>query len=411
MIRFPFFVVRIQYITTIMLLHAFAGRTVIVKSLCLPLFVLFFVPTLRAEPFSLRDGDRVVLIGSTLIEREQRYGYWETRLTSRWPECNIIFRNLGWSGDTVWGESRAGFDTPAQGYKRLLDHTLALKPTVLIIGYGTNESFAGAAGLPRFQKQLEKLLDDLAPSKARIVLLAPPLAEASRWPAGKVDDRNHDLRLYTDAIKQIAERRRATFVPEFCQRYGVADPLTDDGMQLTAFGYWSTSYHLLNELRVAWSLETVELDGQAPVRVQQKFLPGPPAPPGTRKGYSQNDCTVRARNLKPGKYTLKIDGKAVRTADAETWMKPGDFGILVPAGPSLEQAEKLRRTIVEKNRLYFYRWRPENETYLFGFRKHEQGQNAREIPQFDPLIAAKEKEIAKLRVPVPHTYELKAEKK
>ena len=64
------------------------------------------------------------------------------------------------------------------------------------------------------------------------------------------------------------------------------------------------------------------------------------------------------------------------------------------------------RAINEKNRLYFYRWRPQNETYLFGFRKHEQGNNAREIPLFDPLVAAKEAEIARLRVPVPHTYEV-----
>jgi lysophospholipase L1-like esterase len=385
-----------------------------VKSLCLPLFVLVLVPTLHAEEaFSLHDGDRVVLIGSTLIEREQRYGYWETRLTSRWPERNITFRNLGWSGDTVWGESRASFDTVVVGYKRLLEHTLALKPTVLIIGYGTNESFAGAAGLIRFQKQFEKLLDDLAPSKARLVLLAPPLAEASRWPAGKVGDRNRDLRLYTDAIQRIAERRRATFVPEFCQRYGPAHPLTEDGMQLTAFGYWSTSSNLLIELKAAAALrlETVELDGQSPKSVRQKLLPGPPVPLEPGAEDRQYDCFVRARNLKPGKYTLMIDSKAVHTADAETWMMPVGFGAgLVPAGPSLEQAEKLRRAIVGKNRLYFYRWRPENETYLFGFRKHEQGQNAREIPQFDPLIAEKEREIAKLRVPVAHTYELKAEK-
>ena len=59
---------------------------------------------------------------------------------------------------------------------------------------------------------------------------------------------------------------------------------------------------------------------------------------------------------------------------------------------------RLRKAIVEKNRLYFYRWRPQNETYLFGFRKHEQGRNAKEVAQFDPLIAAKEQEIAKLRV-------------
>src|SRR5262245_14452950 len=57
-----------------------------------------------AELLSLRDGDCVVLIGSTLIEREQRYGYWETALTVRHPDKNITFRNLGWSGDTVWGQ-------------------------------------------------------------------------------------------------------------------------------------------------------------------------------------------------------------------------------------------------------------------------------------------------------------------
>src|SRR5262249_26039953 len=101
-----------------------------------------------------------------------------------------------------------------------------------------------------------------------------------------------------------------------------------------------------------------------------------------------------------------IDGDPVHTADAATWMTSGGLGVIVPKGPSLEQVEKLRHTIIEKNRLYFHRWRPQNETYLFGFRKYEQGQNAREIPQFDPLVEAKEKEIAKLRRPVPHTYQL-----
>ena len=47
----------------------------------------------------------------------------------------------------------------------------------------------------------------------------------------------------------------------------------------------------------------------------------------------------------------------------------------------------LRSAIRKKNELFFHRWRPENWTYLFGFRKQEQGQNAVEIPQFDPLIA------------------------
>ena len=41
---------------------------------------------------------------------------------------------------------------------------------------------------------------------------------------------------------------------------------------------------------------------------------------------------------------------------------------------------------MHKDELFFNRWRPQNETYLFGFRKHEQGQNGKEIPMFDPLI-------------------------
>src|SRR5262245_30927926 len=57
--------------------------------------------------FEFRDGDRVVLIGDTLIERDQEYGYLETLLTAANPDKTIIFRNLGWSGDTVGGLSRA----------------------------------------------------------------------------------------------------------------------------------------------------------------------------------------------------------------------------------------------------------------------------------------------------------------
>ena len=50
--------------------------------------------------------------------------------------------------------------------------------------------------------------------------------------------------------------------------------------------------------------------------------------------------------------------------------------------------------VVEKNELYFHRWRPANVTYLYLFRQREQGKNAAEIPQFDPLITEKERAIA-----------------
>jgi len=58
---------------------------------------------------------------------------------------------------------------------------------------------------------------------------------------------------------------------------------------------------------------------------------------------------------------------------------------------------ELREKIIAKNKLFFFRWRPANETYLRLFRKYEQGENAKELPMFDPLIAEHEKEIEALR--------------
>ena len=87
-------------------------------------------------PFELKDGDRVVLLGGTFIERDQEYGYLETLLTSRFPDRTITFRNLGWSGDTVRGEARSRFGPPAEGFDHLKKHVEALKPTVIFVNYG-----------------------------------------------------------------------------------------------------------------------------------------------------------------------------------------------------------------------------------------------------------------------------------
>ena len=68
-------------------------------------------------------------------------------------------------------------DQPDIGRKRLVELTLAEKPTVIVICYGANEAFAGEAGLSKFRKGYEKLLDELPPAKARIILMSPPPLE------------------------------------------------------------------------------------------------------------------------------------------------------------------------------------------------------------------------------------------
>jgi hypothetical protein len=70
---------------------------------------------------------------------------------------------------------------------------------------------------------------------------------------------------------------------------------------------------------------------------------------------------------------------------------------LPKADVSSPGATALRQAVVKKDFLFFNRWRPANETYLFGFRKHEQGQNAKEMEQFDPIVAEQEKKMAQLK--------------
>jgi lysophospholipase L1-like esterase len=281
------------------------------------LFALLPNPAFAA-PFEVKPTDRLVLIGNTLIEREQRYGYWEAMLTARAPGLKV--RNLGWSGDDVYGTARRAFDLdkPDIGRKRLVELAIAERPTAILICYGGNEAFTGEAGLARFKTGLEKLLDELAPTKARICLMSPPPLEDKGRPLPDPGPQNKRLAVYRDAIRQVADARGLYFADLFdvLGRVGMAG-LTDDGMHLTGDGY---------------------------------------------------------------KQTTAAFAKALGMSD----------------GTYSESLEPVRQAIRKKNQLYFYRWRPQNQTYLFGFRKHEQGKNAKEVAEFDPLVAQADAEIDKL---------------
>lgn len=286
-----------------------------------------------SKPFEFKDGDRVVWLGSTLVEREQRYGYWETALLAANADKRITVRNLGWSGDTVHGEARGRFDfnNPEKCFRQIVDQTLELKPTVIFISYGTNESFEGKDGLPKFEKGLEKLLDALKPANARVVLFTPlPFETHERFPGAKA--RNEVLNDYAEVIRKMGTARAIT----------VAD----------LFSHAANEFKFLDDVR------------------RDKLLEDEP-------------LTVN------GMHLMDI-GYAILTAD-----------FLRSLGHSLpgksEALEALRQAVVAKNELFFHRWRPQNETYLFGFRKHEQGKNAKEVAEFDPLVAKAEEEIDKLR--------------
>lgn len=264
------------------------------------------------DPFAFADGDRVVFLGGTLIEREQKYGYWELALTLKNKDKNVVFRNLGWSGDTVWCESRGSFGGQPEGFKKTIELVKELKPTVIVMCYGQVESFDGKDGVKKFTEGLEKLIDAVSVTKARVVLMTPTPFENVK-PITDAKEKNENLKLYAAAMQAVAEKRKLGLfdLSNFVEVEKVKS-ITENGMHLSDVGY-------------------------AAVAV---FAVG--------KGVELYNPTLRA-------------------------------------------------AIVAKNELFFHRWRPQNITYLTGFRKGEQGQNAKEIVQFDPLVEKAEKEIAELR--------------
>ena len=102
------------------------------------LFVFLGLPATSsaAEPFEIKDGDRVLLLGDTLLERENSYGYLELRMHEQFPDRKFSVRNLSWAGETPKGISRASFDPPEKGFERLKEQIALVKPTVVFLGFG-----------------------------------------------------------------------------------------------------------------------------------------------------------------------------------------------------------------------------------------------------------------------------------
>jgi lysophospholipase L1-like esterase len=280
------------------------------------------------KTFEFKDGDRVVLLGSTIIERDQRYGQLETALALALPDKGISVRNLAWSGDTVFGDARSYFGPPSEGLQRLDAHLEMLKPTVVLLCYGTDLAHDGLKRLPDFLSGYRALLDrvrEKAPG-VRFILMPPVPLETLPAPLPDQTDANKNLALLRDALSKFAKSQNAFFIDTFeamggSPRKGVAEhPLTENGLHYTMEGYAVLAGKIVEALRLKSAVSS-------------------------------------------------------------------------PAA-----VEELRRAVVAKDTLFFDRWRPHNETYLFGFRKHEQGQNAKEIPMFDPLIEAADKRVQELKV-------------
>ena len=414
----------------------------------------------RTAPFQFEDGDRVVFVGATFFERAQLSEHLEATLAGTLGNKRVIFRNLGWSADTTYADSRGIFDRPEVGYLRMVEHIRAEEPTVAMICYGQNEALTAGLSPEQYSDQLGRLLDELTASGIACVLVSPHELLPAVPPVPSPSRFNSRIKVYSETTGSVAQSRGLLFVdvfsgftkqlrdidfainscykmpPEVEEKQGDSDSssnwiyhsLAENGMHFTDYGYACASLAFRDRLlNIPANLPVVEVDGSAKTvtssdaeirnvkwnpddatmvsfEVQEKMLSALPLVISAGAA-SAKDVALNGGVISQGETSQELRQRSFLAAKDSQFKQGRSFA--TEANP---QYEAMRKLLLKKNELYFHRWRPQNITYLFGFRKHEQGNNAADIAKFDPFIQDLEKQIHELQQPQWRTVVLKTGK-
>lgn len=298
----------------------------------LTLLLLAYSGQIQAKTFVLRDGDRVVFLGNAFFERALPFGHLETTLTLRWPDQNLTFRNLGWDGDTVYGHARAG---------------------------GRRRAVFGDA-----EEGFQRMIAHLKSLNPTVIFVAYGLNESF--------DGEQGLGKFRNGLRRLTSELPAT------TRYVFISPI-------------AIEHHV---------------DGNAPSNVDKQL--GEHV--RIRNAMLQKYCNVIADFARQhGHRYVDLSQETTSKSSAVTndSLHPDAEGYSVLAESiaggldmpppkidlSSDTAEKLRAAIVKKNTLYYHRWRPRNDAFVYGERKSEQVIAQQEPEQFEPFIAEQEKHI------------------
>jgi lysophospholipase L1-like esterase len=424
--------------------------------------VLFFalVAGALAGEFFIHNSDRVVFLGDSITEQRLYTTYIESYALTRHPEWKLWFRNVGWGGDTSWLRQRAHpnegqlfaadeatqqkmvEDAVGRGLKR---DVLPLKPTVVTVKFGMNDHSYQPfredifRAYVRSQAQIAKVLEE---DGARVAFITPQPIEDKR-PDPDQDARNQSLRKFSDGLKEVAAKAKATFVDQFDPYMAImlrerAEKATaiiggGDAVHPGPAGHTIMAWAILKGLGAAALVSRAEIDcgtkkssgegcdvsnlkvndGTVSFDRLDEALPMPidsKAEPALKLApilEDLNKYVLRVTGLPAGEYEVTIDGERAAQLGADELEK--GCNLATRAGPVTSQAQEVLRLVFEKNNLFFGRWRG---VQLFEFPGWAQipeleGKRAAELARIDEQIAGMEKQIDSARKPKPRHFEIR----
>lgn len=164
-----------------------------------------------AAALQLRPNDRIVILGNAAADALFQDGYLETLLHVRYPNHQLLVRNLAFPGDTAQGR---GAPTAREQWLK------AANPDVLLVFYGGAEAFAAKPGLAPFRTELTALLKKAAALERtgkpplRVVVCGPMAIDAANE-APEALALNASRKLYSETAAAIAAEAGVPFVDLF----------------------------------------------------------------------------------------------------------------------------------------------------------------------------------------------------
>lgn len=240
------------------------------------------------DAFFLRDGQRVLFLGDSITNDGGYVRDVDAFLTTRFPGQRFELINLGLSSETISGLSEPDHPYPRPVVHERLQRALQkTKPDIVVACYGMNDGIYYPFDESRFQKYregVERLIERVKESGARLVLLTPPPFDAGAIP---------------DKVQPLGAAKYGWLAPyagydETLRRYGewlltlsgrgilVADPhaviarhltaaraedpryrISGDGVHMDATGQWLIAQALLPAWKAPADVDAAEIDAKA----------------------------------------------------------------------------------------------------------------------------------------------------
>lgn len=353
----------------------------VIQGLLLCVLSLFALPV-GAEEFFFRDGDRVVMIGDSITEQHLYSNYIEMWVSTRFPNWDVTFRNVGIGGDRSTG-----------GNGRFKRDVVAYKPTAMTVDFGMNDGGYrpfDEAGFKTYMGGLQGMADQAKDAGIRVAWATPqPLDNAEQGPTA-LTGYNQTLEQYSAGVKQIAEKNGGTFADQFHPYLAVLDKARTAGpmySRITAGdavhpgppGQALMAFSILQALNFPAAVSSVEInladtsnvkatrcrvtevtrDGDSVkfVRVDESL----PFFPDEAKSIlawtpmleAANQYGLKVVGLKPGKYEVHLGGKKVADYTADELAQGVNLaGPALAAGPVAEQVKAVKSAIEAKNKFH-----------------------------------------------------------